>query len=71
MSALVLSAANGLRRHCGVTPDVRDDPNADYVLSVPRGGNARAQAVLETAVSGMRAIAAAYPGYVVLREQRS
>jgi hypothetical protein len=44
-----------------------DDPDGDYVLEVPRGGGARAQAVLETAVSGLRAIARRHPGHLSVR----
>ena len=57
----MLSAAHGVSEHCGVAADVEDDPSGDYRLRVPRGGNARAQAVLESTVSGLRAIARAYP----------
>ena len=61
VSALVLSAAHGIAVHCGADSDVDDDPSGDYRLRIPRGGNARAQAVLESTVSGLRAIARTYP----------
>jgi len=62
-SALVLSAAHGLRRHCEVRPRITDS-STEFRLEVPGGGNPRAQAVLETAVAGLEAIAASYPGYM-------
>jgi uncharacterized protein len=60
-SALVLSTAHGLAAHCKARVHVTDDGAGDFHLRVPRGGNARAQAVLESAVSGLRAIARSYP----------
>lgn len=66
-SALVLSAANGLRRHCGVNPAISDTP-AQFRLSLAGGSNARAQAVLATMVSGLEAIGASYPGYLSIRQ---
>ncbi len=69
-SALVLSAAAGLARHCGAATKVIDDASGDYELAVAGGGDVRAQAVLETAISGLRAIARAYPGYVKVSTSR-
>ena len=66
-SALVLSAANGVSAHCKAAAKVVDDPSRDYRLDVPGGGNARAQAVLESAVAGLRAIARSYPGNLKVR----
>jgi uncharacterized protein len=66
-SALVLSAAHGISSHCKSQANVFDDGAGDYRLEVPRGGNARAQAVLESALSGLRAIARAYPGSIRVR----
>jgi uncharacterized protein YsxB (DUF464 family) len=67
-SALVQTAAHGVATFCGAARALtHDDPNGDYVLEVPRGGNARAQAVLETTVSGLRAIARRNPGHVAVR----
>jgi len=60
-SALVLSAAHGIVAHCKSRADVIDDGDGDYRLEVPRGGNGRAQAVLESTLSGLRAIARSYP----------
>lgn len=60
-SALVLSAAHGIAAHCGALANVVDEPDGDFRLDVPRGGNARAQAVLESTLSGLRAIARSYP----------
>ncbi|MBV8171765.1 MAG: ribosomal-processing cysteine protease Prp [Candidatus Eremiobacteraeota bacterium] len=61
VSALVQSAAYGVVRHAGANAVVRDEPEGDYVLEILEPDNARAQAVLETAVSGLRAIAREYP----------
>ncbi|HET9343619.1 MAG TPA: ribosomal-processing cysteine protease Prp [Candidatus Eremiobacteraceae bacterium] len=66
-SALVHSAAHGIAAHCGARATVVDEPGGDYRLDVPRGGNARAQAVLESALSGLRAIATSYPRYMRVR----
>ncbi|HKW44521.1 MAG TPA: ribosomal-processing cysteine protease Prp [Candidatus Eremiobacteraceae bacterium] len=66
-SALILTAAHGVATHCGARVMTHDDPDGDYVLEVPRGGGARAQAVLETAVSGLRAIARRHPGHLSVR----
>jgi uncharacterized protein YsxB (DUF464 family) len=66
-SALVLSAAHGVSTHCKSKVQVVDDGDGDYHLVVPRGGNARAQAVLESALSGLRAIARSYPGILQVR----
>jgi len=67
VSALVLSAAYGIEAHCGSRVAVADDGEGDYRLEVPRGGNARAQAVLASAVSGLRAVARSYPGSLRVR----
>jgi uncharacterized protein len=66
-SALVLSTAHGLAAHCRAKVRVTDDGAGDFHLSVPRGGNARAQALLETTVSGLRAIARSYPQSIRVR----
>lgn len=66
-SALVLSAAHGISTHCKSQARIADDGAGDYHLVVPRGGNARAQAVLESALSGLRAIARSYPGVLRVR----
>jgi len=66
-SALVQSAAHGITAHCGARATVVDRPGGDYRLDVPRGGNARAQAVLESALSGLRAIANSYPRHMRVR----
>jgi hypothetical protein len=66
-SALVQTAAHGVSTYCGARVVTHDDPDGDYVLEVPRGGGARAQAVLETAVSGLRAIARRHPGHLAVR----
>jgi uncharacterized protein len=67
VSALVLSAAHGVRKHCGVRTRVVDLAGDGFELTIPRRSNARAQAVLETTVSGLRAIERAYPGRLRLR----
>jgi uncharacterized protein YsxB (DUF464 family) len=66
-SALVLSAAHGIATHCKSPTSVVDDGEGDYRLNIPRGGNASAQAVLESAVSGLRAISRSYPGSLRVR----
>lgn len=66
-SALVLTAAHGVSTYCGARVAIHDDRAGDYVLDVPRGGGVRAQAVLETTVSGLRAIARRYPGHMSVR----
>ena len=66
-SALVLTAAHGLSKYCDARIVTRDDPGGDYILEVPRGGGARAQAVHETAVSGLRAIARRHPEHLAVR----
>jgi uncharacterized protein len=66
-SALVLTAAHGVATYCGARALTHDDPSGDYVLEVPRGGGVRAQAVLETALSGLRAIARRHPGHLSVR----
>ncbi|MDQ2818171.1 MAG: ribosomal-processing cysteine protease Prp [Candidatus Eremiobacteraeota bacterium] len=63
VSALAFAAAFGLKRHCGASVELIDRPAEDFVLR-SRGGGAPAAAVLETALSGLRAIARSYPGYV-------
>lgn len=67
VSALVQTAAHGVSAHCGAIARVHDNPDGDYVLDVPSGGGAKAQAVLETALSGVRAIARTHPGHVRVR----
>jgi uncharacterized protein len=62
-SALVLSAAHGLRAYGKVSPSISDTPS-QYRVDVPDGGNALAQAILETTVSGLESVAASYPGYL-------
>lgn len=66
VSALVLSGAYGVSQHCGARTLVIDDGDGDYHIEVERGGT-RAQAVLETVVSGLRAIARSYPGTLKVR----
>ncbi len=63
-SALLLAAAAGVVEHCKAKALVEDSPGGDYAVEVERGGNALAQAVLETAVSGLRAIARTYPAHL-------
>jgi uncharacterized protein YsxB (DUF464 family) len=66
-SALVQSAAHGVVTFCGsARASTHDNPDGDYVLEVPRGGNARAQAVLESTVSGLRAIARRHPSHLAV-----
>jgi len=66
VSALVLSGTHGVVRHGGAKARVQDDPNGAYVLEL-HGGDARAQAVLESALDGLRAIARSYPGHLRVR----
>lgn len=67
VSALMQTAAHGLVQHCGARISVHDDPDGAYALELLRPGNARAQAVLETTLSGLRAIAREYPRYLSVR----
>jgi hypothetical protein len=67
VSALVQTAANGVSTYCGAVATVRDDPGGDYTLDVPNGGGARAQAVLETTIAGLRAIARSHPEHMSVR----
>jgi len=71
VSALVQSAAHGLSAHCAASATVRDDPDGDYVIELLEPGNARAQAVLETALSGLRAIAREYPDILAVHVERT
>jgi uncharacterized protein YsxB (DUF464 family) len=61
VSALVQSAAYGVARHARANAAVQDDPDGDYVLELLDARNECAQVVLETALSGLRAIAREYP----------
>ena len=67
ISALILSAAKGLREHCGARPAI-SDTSARYALLLGGGGGTRAQAVLETMISGLEAIARSYPGYLHMQQ---
>jgi uncharacterized protein YsxB (DUF464 family) len=67
VSALVQSAAHGVVHHAGAKASVNDDPEGAYVLELLEPANPRAQAVLETALSGLRAIAAEYPRNLSVR----
>src|SRR5271165_6266607 len=71
VSALVQSAAHGLSAHCAAAATVRDDPEGDFVIELLEPANARAQAVLETALSGLRAIAREYPDHLAVRVERT
>jgi len=64
VSALVMTAANGVARVCGALVRVSDDPSGAFVLDVPDGGGACAQSVLETTLAGLRAIARTYPDHI-------
>ena len=67
-SALVQTAAHGVVTFCGgARATANNDPDGGYVLDVPRGGNARAQAVLESTVAGLRAIARRHPDHLAVR----
>lgn len=61
VSALVQSAAHGLVRHCKAHVHVHDHPDGAYVLELLDPRNACARGVLETTLSGLRAIAREYP----------
>jgi uncharacterized protein YsxB (DUF464 family) len=68
VSALVLTAAHGLRAHCGVRPAVADTPRRFSLRLTQRDRrNSRAQAVLATMLSGLEAVARSYPGHVTVR----
>ena len=66
VSALVLSTAYGLRRHCGFRTKVTDTP-ACYALRLAGVPNACSQALLATMLAGLKAIARSYPGYIKVR----
>ena|ERR1700687_4576190 len=66
VSALVLTAAHALKQHCKARASIVDDGHA-YAIDVPAGGNACAQIVLETTLSGLQAIARSYPVHAVVR----
>lgn len=68
-SALVLSAAHGLRRYCAVKPKVSDTAT-EFHLELADGGNAQAQAVLETTITGLKAIASTYQGYIRIKQTK-
>jgi uncharacterized protein YsxB (DUF464 family) len=61
VSALIQSAAHGLVRHCKAHVHVHDHPDGAYVLELLDPRNACARGVLETTLSGLRAIARSYP----------
>jgi uncharacterized protein YsxB (DUF464 family) len=64
VSALVMTAAHGVARVCHAPVRVSDDPSGAFVLEIPKGGGANAQAVLETTLAGLRAIARTYPAHL-------
>jgi len=66
VTALVLSTAYGLRRHCGLRTIVTDRP-ACYALHLADAPNACSQALLGTMLAGLKAIARSYPGYIKVR----
>gem|GEM_PF-1936439 len=68
VSALIFSTAYGLREHCKQRVAVTDDGER---YSVRLGGlvNARSQALLETMLSGLKAIARSYPGYIKMQSR--
>ncbi|HXM18269.1 MAG TPA: ribosomal-processing cysteine protease Prp [Candidatus Tumulicola sp.] len=69
VSALVLSAANGLKQRAGADVRVLDDADGEYRLDLLRG-DARAQAILESVVDGLRAIARSHPGHLKVASLR-
>ena len=70
VSALVMTAAHGVARICGARVRVSDDPSGAFVLDVPGGGGASAQAVLATTLAGLHAIARTYPDHMRVLVQR-
>lgn len=67
VSALAISAVNGLEEHAGVSGSVSEhDGLLEYTLTRCDSAEARvkADAILETMISGIRAIAREYPGSV-------
>ena len=67
VSALVLSAAEGLKAHSAAKVAIVDTQST-YRLNVDTGNDERGQAVLETTLGGLRAIEAAYPRHLVVKE---
>jgi uncharacterized protein YsxB (DUF464 family) len=63
-SALVIAAANGLLQHAGVSRAVRQRSgyfDCSILNSPSADARARADAILETMISGIRAISQEYP----------
>ncbi|MBP7893184.1 MAG: ribosomal-processing cysteine protease Prp [Firmicutes bacterium] len=72
VSALATAAANGLRQQAGVSRAVRQRHGEldCMVLGSPSDSEwNRADAILETMVSGIRSIAREYPGTIVVVER--
>lgn len=71
VSALVMTAAHGVARICRTPVRVSDDPAGAFVLDVPGGGGRDAQAVLETTLAGLKAIAGVHPSHVRVLVRRA
>jgi uncharacterized protein len=71
VSALVMTAAHGVARVCGAPVRISDDPSGAFVLDVSGGGGSDAQAVLETTLAGLQAIARTYPAHMRVLVLRS
>jgi uncharacterized protein YsxB (DUF464 family) len=64
VSALVMTAAHGVAQFCHTPARIGDDPAGSFVLDVPSGGGVEAQAVLETTLAGLQAIAKVHPAHL-------
>lgn len=71
VSALVMTAAHGVAQICHAPVRISDDPTGSFVLDVPSGGGVEAQAVLETTLAGMQAIAKVHPAHVRVLVRRT
>ncbi len=69
VSALVLATNEGLRLHCAQRADVADTPE-HYTVRLKGAVSREAMAVVETMLSGLKAIAASYPGNISVRAAR-
>jgi uncharacterized protein len=71
VSALVMTAAHGVAQICHTPVRISDDPAGSFVLDVPGAGGVDAQAVLETTLAGLQAIAKVHPAHVRVLVRRT
>lgn len=70
VSALVMTAAHGVAQFGHTRVRISDDHAGAFVLDVPGGGGVEAQAVLETTLAGLQAIAKVHPAHLRVLVQR-